>query len=308
MRKSNCAAPAIGATEWMRLRGVTPEVVNGVPYLTPNAIAKALGEDMALRYTGLVMRAQKWGTIEGNVASRAITHSRPPGTIGGEIDRTWAQLKGYPIAVVMMQGGQIARDLSGSKSTGYTAGHLAALMITSTLLGAIAMSAKDIRAGKDPRRMLDEETYRNPLFWGAALMQGGGMGIYGDFLFSGLDRNGNSLANTFAGPLVGRIDNLRDLTLGNAQKALTGKETKFNRGAIDFARQNAPFVGFWYWDIAVQRLLFDRLQKWADPHAHQSFQQMQSRVRREYRQEYWWAPGEDAARRLPDLTRMFATR
>ena len=40
-------------------------------------------------------------------------------------------------------------------------------------------------------------------FWGAAIMQGGGLGIFGDFLGQDMSRSGSSLAATFAGAQFG---------------------------------------------------------------------------------------------------------
>ena len=40
----------------------------------------------------------------------------------------------------------------------------------------------------------------SPEFWGAALLQGGGLGIFGDFMVSSVSRGGRGIEETVAGP------------------------------------------------------------------------------------------------------------
>ena len=103
------------------------------------------------------------------------------------------------------------------------------------------MALKDIAACRDPRRWTDEETYLDPNVWGAALLQAGGLGIYGDFLLANTNRFGGGLASTVAGPLVERT--LRNFTVGNAQQLIQGKETNFGEEAVKLARQNTARSG-----------------------------------------------------------------
>jgi hypothetical protein len=51
----------------------------------------------------------------------------------------------------------------------------------------------------------------------------------------------------------------------------------------------------------MDRLLWDELQWYADPHAARRFRQLERRRLREYEQEFWWAPGDAAPRRAPSL-------
>jgi hypothetical protein len=66
--------------------------------------------------------------------------------------------------------------------------------VTSTVLGYAAMTAKDMLKGKTPRDPKDPNTIIK------AFTQGGGAGIYGDFLFGEYNRFGQSPLETAAGP------------------------------------------------------------------------------------------------------------
>ena len=83
--------------------------------------------------------------------------------------------------------------------------------------------------GRDPRPM------EGPEFWGAAFLQGGGLGIYGDFLFSDVNRFDRGLAETIAGPVVGFADDVRKLTIGNVTQAIKGEDTNAASEFINFA-------------------------------------------------------------------------
>jgi hypothetical protein len=56
----------------------------------------------------------------------------------------------------------------GAKAKGR---YFADLILSTTLMGALAMQLKEMAKGRDPRPMTDAE------FWGAAMLQGGGLGF-----------------------------------------------------------------------------------------------------------------------------------
>src|SRR3546814_12019355 len=64
------------------------------------------------------------------------------------------------------------------------AAYALALPIALTLMGGLILQMRAIRDGKDPRPMNDDN------FWLAAMAQGGGLPILGDFMFSPQSRTG----------------------------------------------------------------------------------------------------------------------
>lgn len=301
-------AHGFDAASWDAIRN-TPlhEPQRGAFYLTPTDIEKVAGREMAERYLGMILRETRRAVVESTLQSRAIANAGRPGTFSGEMWRSMMQLKGYGMAVWMIHPQRIAREImAGDRSA---IGHAATLTITGMMLGAVVMALKDMKDGRDPRKWFDEKTYLDPSFWGAALLQSGGFGIYGDFLFSNTGRTGQGLQNTVAGPLVGRLDNLAGLTMGNAGQAIRGEKTNRGREAVKFLRQNTPVIGNApLVGLAYQRMLMDQLQRLADPEAHLDFRRQIQHRRKDFNQDFWWAPGESRPRRAPDLTRPMATR
>src|SRR5690606_18588066 len=131
------------------------------------------------------------------------------GTFWGEIVRSAAMFKSFGVTFALLYGARFWRAWSSNKAAG--AGYAAAVLATTTMGGALSVWLKDIVAGRDPRPIHDEDGSSLP-FMGAALLQGGGFGIYGDFLFADLNRYGGGITGTLTGPVVERLNTLRELT------------------------------------------------------------------------------------------------
>lgn len=283
--------------------------------LRPNEIAD-IDASLAQRYIAMILRETRYAIIEPTATAKAIMlGSTRPGTVAGELVRGAGQLKTFPITVVMMHMGQIASQLAGGDRAG-SVRYTGALLVTGAIMGAFAMALKDINSGRDPRKLLDEATYADLNFWGAAILQAGGLGIYGDFLFSNVNRHGGAWADTLAGPMIPRIENLWNLTGGNAidlannairsAQGQPTKPTRFGRELTRFFQQNTPTV---VWNkLLIERMVWNQMQQLVDPEAQTAFNRQISTRKRDYKQDFWWSPGKTAPDRAPDLTRTFATR
>ena len=280
----------------------------GAVFLRPREVGELVDQSLADRYTSMILRETRFAVPESTLRSRSwLVSTNQPGTLGGEVMRSIGQFKSFGVAVVMLWG---ARAASEMVRLGPVRGALwgSAFLITSAVFGAFSIQLKEIKDGRDPRDM-------NPLdkmgrkFWGAALLQSGGFGIYGDFLFSDVNRFGGSMAGTVGGPLIDRLGNLRNLTIGNFVEFGQGEEkTHFGREAAQFLRQNTPGASLWYTRLAWDRVLMDQLQAQVDPDAHRAFHRRAARRRREFGNEFWWAPGRREPTRMPQLGRALGQR
>ena len=214
-----------------------------------------------------------------------------PGTFQGELLRSTLMFKNFAITFLTLQRQRLA-SLGGPKQRGI---YLADLLISTTVMGGMALQLKELSKGRDPRPADTAE------FWGAAFLQGGGLGIFGDFLFSDVNRFGGGLAQTMAGPVVQFADDLRRLTLGNALQLPGDTDTNFGAELIRFVRNNTPGASIFYARLGLERLVLDRLQLQIDPKAQARFRQTERRVQREQGQRYFWRPGR-LDPRAPDLS------
>jgi len=288
------------AADWDRLKAVPVHTERGVSFLRPKDVEAAGDRELALKVLAMIHRFTKMAVPEPTVRARAAMQAgTAPGTPSGEAIRLAMQFKGFSVGVMFLHGTSIYQDVARAQGLLGKAGGAARaipLLINLTILGALAIQIKELINGKDPRSMDD------PKFWGAAFMQGGGLGIYGDFLFSDVNRFGGGLADTLAGPVVGSIvDPARNLIIGNIAEGMEGKDTNIGRESVAFLKKNMPGGNLWYSRLIWERMVLDQLRRYADPEADRAFRRMMRKRQKDFKQEYWWAPGETEPRRNPDL-------
>lgn len=83
-----------------------------------------------------------------------------------------------------------------------------------------------------------------------------------------------------------------------------GKKTNAGREMVKFIQQATPGQSLWFLRMAWERMLFDQLQYLVDPEAHQAFARRMQMRKTDYKQDYYWRPGEATPRRAPDMGAM----
>src|SRR3546814_7154331 len=107
------------------------------------------------------------------------------------------QKTAYEVRISDWSSDVCSSDLLSAPTLQGRAAYLSALMASTTVLGMAALQTQQVVSGKDPRDMTDSRT------WIQAIMRGGALSIFGDFLFSDTTQYGNSLLGTVAGPVAG---------------------------------------------------------------------------------------------------------
>lgn len=284
------------AGHWTTLQRATIHTGHsGLELLRPNEIA-AHDPKLAERYLGMILSETEYAVPSGTHRSRTVlTGQSRPGTLQGELLRSMAQFKSFGAVYAMLHGARTAALLTGKETRVLGAAYAGALLVTGTFFGALALELKNVAAGRDPRPT------NSAAFWEAALLQGGGLGIYGDFLFSDLNRYGGGIQANLAGPAAERGGDFMNLTVGNLAQLVSGDKTNFGRELINFARGNVPGGNIWYLRLAWEHTVLDQLQFLVDPEANKSFKSKSQRWKRQFGQGFWWRPGEALPARAPDL-------
>ena len=287
---------------WDVIRKAEVYEFEGAKVLRPEEIAeiadlpKEQADLLATKFLELINAETNFAVPSSSIRGRAsLVGETQAGTFIGEVARSIALYKNFPVTLMNTH---IMRTLS-QQDLKAKSSYAAGLLISTTLMGALALQMKEMSKGRDPRSMTDKK------FWGAALLQGGSLGIYGDFIFSDLNRFGNSFESTLIGPVGPFIGDTLKLTAGNVQELLSGKDTNFTKEAVKFGTKYLPFKSLWYLRLALERLLLENLQKWADPRASQKMREIQTKYKRETGQDYWWEPGEMSPDRAPDASAIF---
>lgn len=292
----------IGEDRWELIRQTPLNEANGSALLRPDDVAARtdLGPGQAEELSDLLLEMiqseTRFAVPEAGLRSRAaMTGASRAGTFSGELWRSMMQFKAFPVSIAFTHLMRAIHGRGGLPRAGY----VAHLVIGTTALGALALQIKQVLAGKDPQPM------DNPRFWTAAAMQGGGLGIYGDFLFADQNRYGGGLAATLAGPTIGSAEGFLHLTAGNVQEMFGGKEfedTNGGRELVRFLRANTPGASLWYSRLAMDRLIWDEMQQMMDPDYAGAVRRMERTAEREFGQEFFWAPDENAPDRAPDFS------
>lgn len=241
--------------------------------------------EVELDMLGFIADETNYGVIEADARSRrTTTWGTRPGTLAGEAMRFMMQFKGWPIAFTQRVIGRqfFARrkgswDVNNPIFWSETMPHIGTLLAGMTLAGYAAMTVKDALKGYGARDPADPRT------WMAAMQQGGAWGIYGDFLFSTNNRFGGGLMETLAGPTIGTVGDLWNISADARDAALTGGEDTFSSAkAFSSLWANVPGANLYYVKPALDVLFLNSLRETLSP----GYLRRQDRMRqREYGQE-----------------------
>lgn len=298
--KLNFGRYGITEKEWTLFRSVDTKSAGNERYLTADAIDDL--SDAAIKaYAGTttkgsvkLIRSQlktKLNSYYGNEIRAAMTEpgarervistfGTSGGTPTGEAVRYLMQFKTFGITFATKH---IAREFLRSGQLDKTG--LMALIVGTTTLGYLSMTAKEFVKGKNPRTVEDMGDVRDVV--GAAFVQGGGLGIYGDFLFGEYNRFGGGLFSTIGGPAVGTAEDLAKL-YGKTKDYFTGKsKTDPAASAFNLVKDNTPFLNLFYARMALDHLILFKVQEAMNPGY---LKRMEQRVRQDNNQSYWLPP------------------
>lgn len=255
-----------------------------------NAIVKLLGavnteSEFAIVTPGWRERASFYGKLQR-------------GSVDGEIIRSILQFKAFPWAFLQRGMDAVANQEGPAAKTAM----VAYLLTTTTLAGAMLIETRDMLAGKDPRGTMDRNWAK---FWGAALINGGALGIYGDFLY-GINetRYGSGWAEAMSGPTLGPLLELGIILPTNAIKARAeGKPTHLGAQMVTRAKAFIPGNNLWYTKAATDHLVWQKVMEGLSPGY---LENMREKVKKDYNQDWWWKPGTAAPERIPALEKMTA--
>lgn len=234
--------------------------------------------------------------LEPDAKTRALLlQGTKPGTWLGEFARFAMQFKSFTGAYMQKIMG---RELYGRGFEGtnpikaLAAGNgeawgLVSVVAMSTLFGYGSMLAKDMARGQTPRLPTADPQQDTKLFL-AAMAQGGGMGLMGDFLFGSANRFGGGMLSSLAGPTAGAANDIVNLYQQARDDALTGKGN-VGSDALRVAMNNTPYLNLFYTRIALDYLLFYRIQEWMNPGY---LNRMEQRVRTQNNQTFILPPSQ----------------
>jgi len=261
--------------KWDLLRSIKTLDVNKKRYLTAEGVDE-LSDASIRQYAGINLSKRQIRNFKQdlqitwrNVLTDQATHATPEpdaavravmnrgmqkGTYEGEAIRFIGQFKGFPITIWKNIIGRELRSYGPDDSKLATVSGLTSMLLLSASFGYIAMSAKDMLKGKSPRDPNKKSTML------AALAQGGGLGIYGDFLINEIQNEyGNRIFETIAGPFASDVSKIMDIVKSLNEPKKSGK--KF----LELAEGNVPFLNMFYTKAAYDYLIGYQIKEFLDP-------------------------------------------
>tara|TARA_R110000796_G_scaffold85448_2_gene185428 strand:+ start:235 stop:2736 length:2502 start_codon:yes stop_codon:yes gene_type:complete len=264
--------------KWDMLRSIKTLDVNKKRYMTAEAVnelsdiviqkyvkrkmsqreIRNFKKDLEMTWRNVLVDQATHATPEPDAAIRAtMNQGMQKGTVGGEGIRFIGQFKSFPITIwkkiigreLKSYGPDVLAESKYARITGLTS-----MLMLSTAFGYIAMSAKDMLRGKSPRDPNKTSTMIE------ALIAGGGLGIYGDFIINEIQNEyGNSIFETIAGPTASDVSKIIDIISNINDPKKAGK--KF----VQLAEGNVPFLNLYYSKAAYDYLLGYQIKEFLDP-------------------------------------------
>lgn len=313
----------LDAGKWDLLREMDMRMADGRDYMTPDGIADISDERIAQYLADLKRPASAgairetrqdlerslrtyindrvtYAVLEPDARTRSmLNRGSQPGTVEGDLIRFLTQFKSFPAAYMQKSLGRevygrgytptaLGKNFRGIRDAGTALKNaltnangeraaLAQLLLWTTAFGYLSMASKDVMKGREPRPADDYKT------WLAAMAQGGGFGIFGDYLFGEANRFGNRALESAAGPTIGTAADLINLWA----KAKEGDDTAAS--ALRLAQNNTPFLNLFYTRIAMDHLFLYSVQEALNPG---SLRRTEERIRQQNGQEFLVRPSQ----------------
>lgn len=280
--------------DWgMKHGALTPKSIRDIP----DSKLEALGDPQDLRrhastmLLGHILEETGMGVMD--TGAREQTRMRfgtTAGTTQGELLRSLMLFKGFSASMMLKHWARAADMPTAGGAWMYGA----RLMVAGTIMGAVASQLRNLAAGKDPQNIAE------PQFWGESILRGGGLGFYGEFLYSEATSHDTSLIPALMGPLGTEAEAAWNLTGKAAFQSARGERTDEGAKLIRFARGELPFLNMWYTQAAMDHVLWNELQEAASPGY---LDRMQAKAEATKGTSWYWDPHDSIPHAAPDFAK-----
>lgn len=211
------------------------------------------------RILGSFQQEIRYAFFEPNVRERAMLHQgTTTGTLSGELMRSVAMFKSFPLGIMLLHWGRMAGMQGMSNKLAY-GGSLAAI---TTLLGAMSLTAKELAKGRTP------PDFEDPSVWWKAFIQGGTGGLVLD-IAAREHLSAQSLTADLAGPaigdLAGVIVSLQKVAKASAEEGAGAGVDRFTSDVIEQVEKSIPGANLWYMRALISNKAFDMINQHIDP-------------------------------------------
>ena len=280
--------------EWEIIRA-TPQydAGGGAMYLRTQDIARRTdisrqqADDLSLKLAGFIDNETNFAIPTGSLrGKRMFGGLGKPGTFWGEVMRSGMMYKNFPLTIIMTHLRRSFDELAQGR-----AGYVTKFLVGTTIVGGLATQLKEMKDGKEPSDMTDAK------FWTRAFLQGGGLGIYGDFILQDHNRYGGGPQETIAGPGIGaahaafRIGQYLFFEAGKDGKFESGEQGRNMMKALERMSNFVPGRSLWYLSAPYKRAFQDNLKAMGSKNPRRKLKRMIKDRQKKNNSGYWWEPG-----------------
>lgn len=310
----------ITAFDWEIYQKATLDDRLGKPILTPDAVMAVEGYTDAAKtramenLTAFMLAEDKLNVLEPGMRQKAerlaVLHNGQiaRGSIRDELALNLMQFKAFPHAFMSSYFKRMQMFDGPLGKSAYMGG----MIVMSTIGGAAVAQIWNVLSGRDVESMDPTE---NPFFAGRALLRGGGLGFYGDFLQTDVNWQGQAGLQAMMGPATGQAllftgtaaMGIRDAASG-AFEASTGIDTlDEEQTAKKWSRQIDAHVrdvkglmptNLWYTRALTDRMIYNQIGEALRPGYTE---RMEDRAQAMFGTEYFWNPSNAQDIRAPEI-------
>tara|TARA_R110000822_G_scaffold206842_2_gene343093 strand:+ start:7649 stop:10231 length:2583 start_codon:yes stop_codon:yes gene_type:complete len=298
----------IGEDGWNIIRSTKQYDHKGVKFIRPDDIfaneniSQGVAKDLSDKLMDGINREIEFAVPSSSYRAKAtLKGSSKPGTIGGELLLSVGMYKNFALTIAYTH---IARMMFAKVNTfGGRAGYMTSFFITTMYIGAFTHELKNITKGKD----VTKAENRDYKYWMNAAVHGGGLAIFGDFLYSSVNRFGGGIAKTLAGSPVSFAADTIELGIINPAKEIIDLfqeddfDVNWGKDFANYTKRYSPGASLWYVRLAFERLIMDTLQEMTDPKFDKEVRRKEKALRKRTGQEYWWGAGNAKPDRPPEI-------
>lgn len=272
--------------DWDVIRAAPVKRLYGVDHVSPYEIARNVDRAVGERLLAGIHETADQMTPAATIRASSLLKQPqiPRGTIPAEMVRVFGYLKTFAVSLHMTHVYKVYEILHRQGAL-TAARYWAGMSILAGLGGVMTAQLIDLASGRKPREIGNKDLYMD------GMLRGGGFGPIADYLRAA-DQDRGGLTAYIAGPVVTMAEDIGQATIGNVGEIWRGDDPRIGRDVVDVLRTYTPGANAFYTRLAMDRLIFDQLQRMVDPDAQEAFDRQMSYREREYEQDYWWREGE----------------
>ena len=229
-----------------------------------------------------------------------IMGKNKPGTLAGEILASGLMFKNFAIAI------GFTHIMRGLRETGLKgkAGYLVPFLIGTTLMNAYSHEMREILKGRDLVNFSNMDKDQQFQYWLARIIGGGGLGIFGDLIYSESEGQnyGTDVTDAILGLPVAFAKDAYGLVDETFRLIPGGKESKIGKELSNFVKKYTPGSSLWYLRAAWERIIVDTLQNLIDPDFHKRNLNTIKRYQKKEGRDFWWYPGDKLPADTPQIS------